>query len=159
MTLSNAQARFQLSADAATSQTNSSGTVEVGLGLTTQAFSDADVAYSFEVEATGGSDIATLTFTTGVVVQTAGTPTVTDGDGKDIFGVTISLVRVMAILVEADSAAITCSNSEFPDFADGGQLIRALWVPTTAIASPGTMAIAPSGAGLSTKVTVIGKSS
>ena len=70
MTLSGAKARFQLNATATPTGTLVTGPNVIGQGLGTASFSDADIAYSFKVTATGAADVATLTFSSGVVAQT-----------------------------------------------------------------------------------------
>lgn len=112
MTLSGALANFGLKANATPTSTNVRNSVEVGVPAGSTIYSDADVIYSFKVEATGFSDVATLDLDDGSVTQTTGTPTITDGDGNDFEGVDISMVTLYAVLVKNEgSGDVTVASS------------------------------------------------
>ena len=90
MTLSSAVANYGISAIATPTGTNVANDVRIGVAPAAVGFPTADVAYSFKVSSTAGFDVATLTYETGSVAQTTGTPTILDGDGKDFEGVALS---------------------------------------------------------------------
>lgn len=163
MTLSSAIANYGLSALATPTGTNVANDVKVGVSPSSMGFATADIAYSFLVTATGSSDVATLTFATGAVAQTTGTPTIADGDGNDFEGVTLpTTVTVYAVLVEvvAGSAVFGVHDDGWCDFADGATgdvLLR-----TSSTGKPNsadTLAITLPTVADSVRVTVIGKSS
>ena len=135
--------------------------------LGTANFTDADIVYSFNVTATGSSDIALLTFATGVVTQTNGTPTISDGDGKDFEGITLpTTVTYYAIMVEVTASAgtpnISATHSDtlldFGDMASVGD-IALRTIVGGATDSSDTLAITLVSPGDACTVTVIGKSS
>lgn len=100
MTLENVLVALGVTADAAPTKTNIVNSVAVGQPRSQQRFTDADIAYSFKVTADAVDDLATLTLSTGAVVQTNGTPTLTD-TGEDFEGGSLpTMVTLYAILVE-----------------------------------------------------------
>ena len=119
-TISNARASIGLQASGTPTGTNVTGAVNIGQPQITLPFDDADIAYSFKVEATGAGDVARLDIDSGVVSQTTGTPTITDGDGNDFEGDSLlTLVSLYAVHVKAgasndadEEAFVAC----FPDF-------------------------------------------
>ena len=107
MTLSNVKAHWGLVATGTPTRTNSSGSTTIGEAKNATTFSDADIAYSFRVQADSATDVATLTMSSGAVAQTTGTPTITDG-GVDFEGKTLpTLVTVYAVLVRILSGTNT----------------------------------------------------
>jgi len=172
MTLSGAKARFQLNATATPTGTLVTGPNVIGQGLGTASFSDADIAYSFKVTATGAADVATLTFSSGVVAQTTGTPTITDGDGNDFEGVTLpTMASLYGILVDVSGVAsgfrfLTSGSSEdivsigvldYSDASTGGTILQTM--PNGVSIGAESAAIHLEEIGDSITVTVIGKSS
>jgi len=97
-TISRAKATCGLSASGAHAATNVSGDAAIGVTDSGIDISTADVAYTFQVTATALSDVAELTYSSGVVTQDTGTPTISDGDGKDFEGATLpTLYRVLCM--------------------------------------------------------------
>ena len=79
---------------------------------------NSDIAHAFRVVSTGGSDEVELVFQTGVASATSGSPTITDGDGKDFEGETLPTMATLdALQVEADDG-----NSTFVTLATVGVL-------------------------------------
>lgn len=112
MSISNARAVYGMTASAEATRTSVAGASTIGIPQSAIIFPDCDIAYSFKVTSTGAGDVATLTFATGVVAQTSGTPTITDGDGNDFEGKTLpTIVTVFGIMIttpasNADEIAI-----------------------------------------------------
>ena len=165
MTLGSAVANFGLSAIATPTSTNVANDVRIGVAPASVGFPTADVAYSFKVSSTAGFDVATLTYETGSVAQTTGTPTILDGDGKDFEGVAISMVELYAVLFEASGNAhwtIAHNDTLLPDMLISTGTTM-LWAKPSAIDvdAPTTMAMTSSSPASSDvlQVTVIGKSS
>ena len=165
-TISSAHAIHGLNAAGTPTGTNITGTSQIGVAQTSQAFSDADIAYSFKVTSTGGGDVATLTISSGSVAQTTGTPTITDGDGNDFEGATLpTLVTLYAILIERstsdDTIAVSSSSDDLPDILElgGGLAGSVMTIFDSGITSPGTVAFTFTGVGDVVTVTVLGKSS
>lgn len=161
-TISSAKAFYGLKAVGTPTGTNVGNNVEVGVSTTPVAFSDANVAYSFKVTSTGATDVATLTFSSGSVAQTTGTPTITDGDGKDFEGATLgTLATLYAVLVERStgtgSVGVTASSDEIIDIADSSEAFSLLQSWAGGIASPGTLALSFDTSGDIVTVTVLGK--
>ena len=160
-TISSARAIYGLNAAGTPTGTNITGTSQIGVAQTSQAFADADIAYSFKVTSTAGSDVATLTIASGLVAQTTGIPTITDGDGKDFEGETLAtIVTPLAILVSYSVTAgseITVTSS---DASNPGAELNADGIPLLApLNQLGTIAFDITEPGDSVTVTVIGKSS
>jgi hypothetical protein len=69
-------------------------------GPTTKDYPLANIVSAFKVVAAASSNVATLTLSTGVVAQTTGSPVITDGDGKDLEGVTLpTLANIQGIRI------------------------------------------------------------
>jgi len=99
--ISTARVVYGLFGTGTPTDTNVSGSVTVGKSQTQLSFDTANILYSFQVTSTGASDVATLTISSGAVAQTTGTPTITDGDGKDFSGATLgTLATAYMLLVE-----------------------------------------------------------
>lgn len=116
MSISGARAVYGLSAIGTATRTNTSGTTVIGPAQTAIPISDADIAYSFKVTSTGTGDVATLTFATGVVAQTTGTPTITDGSGVDFEGKTLSTpgtIRGIVLQTGDNTDEITVASGDF----------------------------------------------
>lgn len=165
MTLSGAKAQFALFSSATPTGTNVTGPNIVGKVSTSQPFTDADVIYSATVTSNAASDVATLTFTTGAIAQTTGSPVITDGDGLDFEGVTISLASVYGVFIEAPATNLGTvtyahSNANLPDgVMEDAILTRLLFSRGASINSPGTLALTFSEGSDDVTVTVLGKSS
>lgn len=164
MTLTQQRAAASLTARAARTKTNVTGTAVIGeqIGID---FDDADIAYSFKVTSTGAGDVATLTLSSGAVAQTTGTPTISDA-GTDFEGVTLStLVTLYAILFKrttaAGAVAVASSSGDLPDITDlaGGAAGQVLVTYPSGITSPGTVALTMAATAESVEMVVIGKSS
>lgn len=110
MTITDAKGYFGLLAGCTPTGTNVANTVNVGEALATTSWTDATIAYSFKVAGNAAADVATLTFSSGSVAQTTGTPVITDGDGNDFEGVTLptlaTLYAVAAIVTTADTTSL-----------------------------------------------------
>ena len=97
--ISSARAQWGLNGKATPSRTNVAGDNILGVDLSSTSFGTANVLYSFEVVAGSGSDVVTLTLSTGQVT-TSGSPTVTNA-GKDQEGNTLpTTARVYGLLIE-----------------------------------------------------------
>jgi hypothetical protein len=162
MTLSSAVANYGLSAIATPTGTNVSNDVRIGVAPAAVGFPEANIVYSFIATATGVYDTAQLTLDDGVVAATAGSPTITDGDGKDFEGGTLpTLATEYAYLVECVLGAatgITHSNNEFEvdQMATGDVVLRTFAGHSTS--GKNITLILPS-IGDSIRLTIIGKSS
>ena len=96
-----------MTASAEATRTSVVGASTIGIPQSAIIFPDCDIAYSFKVTSTGAGDVATLTFATGVVAQTTGTPTITDGSGNDFEGKTLpSLATVYGVMLTTPSENI-----------------------------------------------------
>lgn len=105
MDITAANLELSFFARSAATQEGLAGVMKIGDRLAVD-FALTDLAYSFKVAAAAPADVATLTHSTGAVAQTTGTPTITDGDGKDWEGVTLpvavtSLVYLVVVLAGA----------------------------------------------------------
>lgn len=164
-TFSDATAVYGLSAAGTPTGTNVGGTNTIGVGSTKNAITGADIAYSFKVTSTGIGDVATLTLSSGSVAQTTGTPTITDGDGKDFEGDTLTtMVTLNAVLVQRTTSVSTVvmesSPAQLPDFqtlGDSDATATVLWEGTDT--NLGTIAFTFGAPADSVTVTIIGKSS
>jgi hypothetical protein len=162
-TISRARASVGLTASGTPTKTNVTGAVEIGVPQFTSEFTDANIAYSFKVTATGASDVATLTYSTGVVAQTTGTPTIDGGDGLDFEGATLpTMVTAYALLLTApstNSAAVVFSGgvAVLPGGVSFSHFGSGLTVGSSALSITFSSFGDPSGD--TVKVTIIGKSS
>ena len=151
--------------------TNAVGPVTIGgANAVPTAFTDADIFYSFRVTATGSSDVATLTMSTGAIVKTTGTPDVaritggtSDLAALDFEGVAIpTMVTRYAIMMNRN-----LSGSDSIEISSGspGTLEIELETQTadtpmvSPIANIGTLIITFLAAGDWVEVTICGKSS
>ena len=167
MTLSSAVANYGLSAIATPTGTNVANDVRIGVPTASVGFPTADIAYSFNVAPTAGVDVATLTFSTGLVAQTTGTPAITDGDGNDFEGVALpTMVKVYAVFARkiTGGASVAILNSTLTGYTNlpltAGNV--ATWTRSEGLApAGGTLTIQPGGTDAtdSVQITVIGKSS
>lgn len=135
----------------------------LGLPATTMEFSGADYAQALKIEAGDAGDEVTLTCSTGVAAKTAGTgtPTITDGDGKDLEGNTFAAVaEYFGLLIEntgTGSVAVVSSDDDLPDIPAlqaGGKLLLA-YSAVQAVA--GTIAFTLANAAGEVQVTILGK--
>jgi hypothetical protein len=119
--ISNATAIHGLTASGATTSTNVSGSVTLGKTQEQVTLLGADVFFSSSITSTGATDVATLDLTTGVIAQTTGTPTITDGDGKDFEGETLGTMAKVSALhvvfneVASGVVAMSCADVSLPD--------------------------------------------
>ena len=102
-TMSAGVATFTLKASGVPAGTNVEGSMRLGVTQTDKSFPDADICYSFRVEANDDGNSVELDIPTGVVTAVVGSPTIIDGDGKDFEGATLpALVTGYAILAHRD---------------------------------------------------------
>ena len=162
-TIANARASFGLQAAGTPTGTNVAGSVTIGQAQLTDQFTDADIAYSFKVDSTGSSDAVSLGLTLGAATATNGSPTITDADGKDFEGDTLSsLTGLYGVLVRTDSdnsgvVAIT-GPSIVSGLAAGNSMIYSLATTPTSISTQ-ALDLTFNSSGDSVTVTIIGKSS
>ncbi len=159
--ITNARAYYGLKAEATSVGTNVTGTQTIGVSQSGIAFDDANIAYSFKVVSTGASDVATLTLSSGVVTQTTGTPTITDGDGKDAEGVTLgTLATSRMLLITPDSgntAVVRATSSSTTDGFDKYFPAASNRPLLCSFPATGTIAFTFAAIGDEITVTVIGK--
>lgn len=127
----------------------------------------ADIAYSFDLSATGSSDKATLTLSSGAVAQTVGTPTITPtGAGLNHEGgALVTMVQIYAVLIECLTSQIctltTGTWSPVKGVADqlefAGQ--RIFWMDESGSTQLGTIIYAFGETGGLHRTTIIGQSS
>ena len=162
MTITSATANYGLSALSTPTGTNIANDVRIGVAPGSIAFADANIVYSFKVTATGTNDVATLTLTSGAVAQTTGTPTITDGDGKDWEGVTLpTMATGYAILIQRTTLTheVAVASSDIVNPAAILTDTNALTPLLSPLLVSGTVAFTLSSSGHAVVVTVIGKSS
>lgn len=98
------KARYGLSAIGTPTGTQVGGSNTIGIVNGRESLTGADVFYAFKVTATGGTDVARLTLSTGAVTQETGTPTLTDA-GVDFEGESLAAVAtVNGVLVIAGAS-------------------------------------------------------
>lgn len=161
-TISTARAIYGLNSLGTPQGTNIGGSNVIGKNQTSLSFSDANIMYSFKVLANADNDVATLTLSTGAVAQTTGTPVITDGDGKDMEGITLAtLATGYAILIETvgtTTGIITVDTSTdangFTKFFKAGETMPLL----TGLPSSGTISFTFAEAADAVIVTILGKS-
>ena len=100
-TFSRAKGSVSLTATGTPVSTNVDGNVTIGESVSYE-IENCTTAYSFEVESTGAGDVADLDLSTLVVSQDTGTPTITDGEGKDFEGEDFSANKPRGLLIIAD---------------------------------------------------------
>jgi len=164
MTISKAIAQLALSGTATPTRTNVSNSASIGAALATKTFTDADIVFSFLVTATGATDVATLTYATGDVAQTTGTPTIA-GSGVDFEGNDLGTIDTLyAVMVEQTvdgDMAIDGAFTEANYMAKTGD--KSLWIWTDGITGAGsslggeTLILDLNASGVAAKVTVIAK--
>lgn len=108
MSLDSARAIYGLFGRTAPSApgTTTSEAQTIGVRQTDVPVTGADVAHAFKVTSTGAGNVATWTMESGVVAQSTGTPTITDGDGNDWQGNDNGLTtssKVYGVLIQAAS--------------------------------------------------------
>ena len=164
MTISKAIAQLALSGTATPTRTNVSNSASIGAALATKTFTDADIVFSFLVTATGATDVATLTYASGDVAQTTGTPTIA-GSGVDFEGNDLGTIDTLyAVMVEQTvdgDMAIDGAFTEANYMAKTGD--KSLWIWTDGITGAGaslggeTLVLDLNASGVAAKVTVIAK--
>jgi len=141
--------------------TNVSGSVTIGKAQTQLSFDDGNILYSFQVTSTGATDVATLTISSGSVAQTTGTPTITDGDGKDFSGATLgTLATPYMLLVEpvtGNDGQVRVASSVTTKGIDKRIEAGETYPLLCSFPASGTIAITFAATGDSVKVTVLGK--
>ena len=171
-TISNAQTRYQLTAKGSLTGVNVSGSGTIGVGLTTNNYSTADVFYSLRITSNAASDVATLNLVTGAVAQTTGSPNVTrwtgqtaDLSGADLEGQTVSnATRLFSVFQKTGTITgnITAAASadEVPDFVTDLSNSTYLWAAgdSQGASTPGTIAYTFDAAADWVDVVVCGKS-
>lgn len=165
MAITNAKAIYGLVSAGDASRTSTDGSVTIGVSQSTATLTGADIHYSFKVTSDAASDVATLTLSTGVVAQTTGTPTITDGSGVDFEGKTLTaLASISGLLVSFDTVGtgtiqMAGSNPALLDYtADVAGSKSLQVVPTGKPLSGTSVAFTFSEAGQVITVNVIGKS-
>lgn len=160
-TFSNCKASYGLFGTGTPAGTNTSGSVTQGKSQTQLSFASANILYSFKVLSTGATDVATLTISSGSVAQTTGTPTITDGDGKDFEGVTLgTLATAHMLLVEpvgTTTGQIRIASSSTTRGIDKRIEAGETYPLLCTFPSTGTIAITFTASGDSVKVTVVGQ--
>ena len=164
MTISKANAQLALLGTATPTRTNVSNSASIGAALTTKTFTDADIVFSFLVTATGATDVATLTYASGDVAQTTGTPTIA-GSGVDFEGNDLGTIDTLyAVMVEQTvdgDMAIDGAFTEANYMTKAGD--KSLWIWTDGITGAGsalggeTLILDLNASGVAGKVTVIAK--
>lgn len=121
MNLTSADILVQLTARNPSSAPGVTGTGNVGFVFQKDflAAGNTDIGYSFRVVSTGATDVATLTHSTGVVAQTTGTPTITNGAGNDWLGNDLPLATTGAVCLVAIQAKTTNTGTVTVAGADG----------------------------------------
>lgn len=120
-------------------------------------FTTSDFNYAFRATATAADNVATLTHSTGEVVQTTGSPTILDGDGKDWEGVnlpvsTASVVYFVAIVAgSANTGTVACVGADLAESPSGtlraGGLLLLAQPAATAVGSGSTLGLTFSASG------------
>ena len=163
MTLSEAIARWELTAKAELTGTNIDGSGTIG-SRSYQRFPDANIAYSFKIVSDANGDVATLNLTSGVVEQTSGFPAISDGDGKDLAGESLpTLSTLYALLLEkANSSGADTIAFDALSLPEGGinedEVVIPYIIKNGASAPLGTVAWYFGAANVELTVTVVGKS-
>jgi len=164
MTITKAQAQLSLQGTATPTRTNVSNAASIGSALSTKNFSDADIVFSFLVTATGATDVATLTYSTGDVAQTSGTPTITDA-GVDFEGEDLGTIDTLyAVMVEQ---TVDGAMEIDGDFTEANYMTKtgdkALWIGANGITGSGSslasenLVLDLNASGVAAKVTIIAK--
>ncbi len=164
MTITKAQAQLSLQGTATPTRTNVSNAASIGSALSTKNFSDADIVFSFLVTATGATDVATLTYSTGDVAQTSGTPTITDA-GVDFEGEDLGTIDTLyAVMVEQ---TVDGAMEIDGDFTEANYMTKtgdkALWIWADGITGSGSslasenLVLDLNASGVAAKVTIIAK--
>ncbi len=100
MTLNGTKLSTTLTGKATPVGTGASGSATLGFGELTRRYATATILGIFKVVSAAISNVATLTLSTGAVAQTTGTPTITDGDGKDFEGITFpTMAKCQAVRI------------------------------------------------------------
>jgi len=164
MTITKAQAQLSLQGTATPTRTNVSNAASIGAALSTKNFSDADIVFSFLVTATGATDVATLTYATGDVAQTTGTPTIA-GSGVDFEGNDLGTIDTLyAVMVEQTVDGDMAIDGDFTEtnyMAKAGD--KALWIWEDGTTGAGSalggeaLILDLNASGVAAKVTIIAK--
>ena len=98
---------YGLKAQGVSSSTNVSGRLTLGQDKVEQALTDADIFYSIQIVSTGSGDTVDIDLQTGIATASAGTPTISDGDGEDFEGVDMpNADSLEAVLLISDAANV-----------------------------------------------------
>ena len=165
MNILSANLNLTIAARSRSTQEGTTGVVNIGKAIA-EAFT-LDIAYAFKVLSAAVANVATLTHSTGQVAQTTGTPTITDGDGKDWEGVTLPAATtslVYLILIKAgptNTGTVSCVGADLAEApsatlrADGCVLLSQ--PAPTAVGASSTLALTFSAAGDTAEVWVFAK--
>ena len=142
------------------------GGAVTGFPADSKSYPLVDTAYSFQVTSSATGNVATLTLASGSVAQTTGTPTITEGDGKDWEGITLpTMAKLMSIRLRAKTAntgnvTLTPSSTFLPNLVlkPGMDLILSTKEAGEAFSAQ-TLAMTFSASGDSIEVDVIGADS
>jgi hypothetical protein len=135
-------------------------------GAGTKQYPTANIISALKVVSAAGSNVATLTLSTGIVAQTTGSPVITDGDGKDLEGVTLpTLANFMGIRIRTGTgntgtvAVAGASNSKLPAITLDNDAEVAVGVRAAGVTLSGaTLTFTFSAAGDEVIVEYLGKS-
>lgn len=138
-----------LSAIEAYTSTNLSGNVQIGT-QTTHSVTDATVVYGIKVTAAANANVATLTFTSGAVAQTTGSPTIL-GSAVDFEGNALpTMTKVHGIRIRTSgSGTVTLAGSatamlDSMVLTSGSDIVQKF---PSGLTSPGTLAMTFSATG------------
>lgn len=161
-----ATANFHLHANVDHTLPGVNGSADLGRlrGVTNMSWTDATIFGQFLVTATGATDVATLTFSSGAVAQTTGTPTITGADasnGQDFEGVNhATLATLYAVMYEVVADGVGDITTDSIDF--GGKFNKStdggIWwrLDGVSIASD-TLTVDLDAIGASVRVSYLGK--
>ena len=129
--------------------TNVTGSLAVG-SVTTHALTDATVGYGIKITAAAASNVATLTFTSGDVAQTTGSPVI-EGSGVDFEGNDLgTLTKVHGIRIRTSgSGTVTLAGSatamlDSMVLTSGSDIVQKF---PSGLTTPGTLALTFSATG------------
>lgn len=130
------------------SSTNVSGSPTIGV-LTTHSLSDAAVGYALHITSAATGNVATLTFTTGDVAQTTGSPVIL-GSGKDFEGTDLgTMTKVHGLRIRTSGTGTVTLAGSATAMLDSMVLSSGADVAIkfpSGLTSPGTLALTFSAA-------------
>ncbi len=125
MDITSANIDLNFIARSKSTQEGITGGVNIGKAIA-KTFTGLDLAYAFKVLSAAVANVATLTHSTGQVAQTTGTPTITDGDGKDWQGVTLPAAATSFIYLIVIKAGNANTGTVTVTGADGAEAPSAI---------------------------------